>query len=113
MSADHPDPMIDDMADDTAEAGARRQAVALHYAGADTAPRVVAKGYGDIADAIIARAREHGLYVHAEPELVRLLTQVDLDANIPSSLYVAVAELLAWVYELERAALASRDKTRG
>ncbi|HET7313522.1 EscU/YscU/HrcU family type III secretion system export apparatus switch protein [Salinisphaera sp.] len=90
----------------------RRQAVALRYETDDVAPRVIAKGYGDIADAIISRAREHGLQVHAEPELVRLLAQVDLDAHIPPSLYVAVAELLAWVYELEQAAVASREKTR-
>lgn len=87
----------------------RRRAVALRYGSEDAAPRVVAKGYGDIADAIIARAREHGLYVHAEPELVRLLAQVDLDAFIPPSLYLAVAELLAWVYELDRASLRGRQ----
>lgn len=98
--------------DSDAETDARHQAVALRYASVDTAPRVVAKGYGDMADAIIARAREHGLYVHAEPELVRLLAQVDLDAHIPPTLYVAVAELLAWVYELERAALGGRGETR-
>ncbi|WP_109993511.1 EscU/YscU/HrcU family type III secretion system export apparatus switch protein [Salinisphaera sp. LB1] len=85
----------------------RRHAVALRYDSHEAAPRVVAKGYGDIADAIIVRAREHGLQVHAEPDLVRLLAQVDLDAHIPPSLYVAVAELLAWVYELEQAALAN------
>lgn len=88
----------------------RRQAVALRYETHDDAPRVVAKGYGDIADAIIARAKEHDLPIHGEPELVRLLAQVDLDAHIPPSLYVAVAELLAWVYELEQAALAGNEK---
>ncbi|MGB7757230.1 MAG: EscU/YscU/HrcU family type III secretion system export apparatus switch protein [Salinisphaera sp.] len=92
------------------EGDGRRQAVALRYESHEAAPRVVAKGYGDIADAIIARAKEHDLQVHAEPELVRLLAQVDLDAHIPPSLYVAVAELLAWVYELEQAALAERGE---
>ncbi|MES1936266.1 EscU/YscU/HrcU family type III secretion system export apparatus switch protein [Salinisphaera hydrothermalis] len=87
----------------------RRQAVALRYETHDDAPRVVAKGYGDIADAIIARAKAHDLPVHGEPELVRLLAQIDLDAQIPPSLYVAVAELLAWVYELEQAALAGSE----
>lgn len=88
----------------------RRQAVALRYEAHEDAPRVVAKGYGDIADAIIARAKEHDLPVHGEPELVRLLAQVDLDAHIPPSLYVAVAELLAWVYELEQVAVAQGAK---
>ena len=79
----------------------RQEAVALAYSTADKAPRVVAKGRGLIAEQIIARAREHGVFVHESPELLALLMQVDLDARIPSQLYVAVAELLAWIYRLE------------
>ena len=79
----------------------KRSAVALTYAETDSAPRVVAKGHGLIAEQIIARARESGVYVHESPELVSLLIQVDLDQRIPPQLYVAVAELLAWVYRLE------------
>ena len=78
-----------------------KNAVALTYAQTDAAPRVVAKGRGVIAEQIIARAREHGVYVHESPELVSLLMQVDLDQRIPPQLYVAVAELLAWIYRLE------------
>lgn len=78
-----------------------KSAVALAYSQADAAPRVVAKGRGLIAEQIIARAREHGVYVHESPELVSLLLQVDLDQRIPPQLYVAVAELLAWIYRLE------------
>ena len=74
-----------------------KNAVALTYAQTDAAPRVVAKGRGVIAEQIIARAREHGVYVHESPELVSLLMQVDLDQRIPPQLYVAVAELLAWI----------------
>lgn len=85
-------------------AEARREAVALAYSAADSAPRVVAKGRGLIAEEIIARAREHGVFVHESPEMVALLMQVDLDARIPPQLYVAVAELLAWLYRLERGA---------
>lgn len=77
-------------------------AVALSYETGAAAPRVVAKGRGLVADAIIARAREAGVFVHESPELVGLLMQVDLDAHIPPQLYVAVAELLAWIYRLER-----------
>lgn len=77
-------------------------AVALSYKKGAAAPRVVAKGRGLIADEIIARAREAGVFVHESPELVGLLMQVDLDAHIPPQLYVAVAELLAWIYRLER-----------
>ncbi len=79
----------------------RQEAVALAYSAADKAPRVVAKGRGLIAEQIIARAREHGVFVHESPELLALLMQVDLDARIPAQLYVAVAELPAWIYRLE------------
>lgn len=79
----------------------RSLAVALKYAPGDSAPTVVAKGRGLIADEIIARAKEHGVFVHESPELVTLLSQVSLDDHIPPALYVAVAELLAWLYALE------------
>lgn len=78
-----------------------REAIALAYSQTDAAPRVVAKGKGLIAEQIIARAKEHGVYVHESPELVALLTQVDLDEHIPPQLYVAIAELLAWLYRIE------------
>jgi flagellar biosynthesis protein len=67
----------------------------------DTAPKVVARGTGAIAETIIERAREAGVYVHESTELVALLMKVDLDQRIPPQLYVAVAELLAWLYQVE------------
>ncbi|MBI4984675.1 MAG: EscU/YscU/HrcU family type III secretion system export apparatus switch protein [Rhodocyclales bacterium] len=82
----------------------RLLAVALAYAASDAAPKVVAKGRGLIAEQIVARAREHGVYVHESKELVALLSQVDLDEHIPPQLYVAIAELLAWLYRIENAA---------
>lgn len=78
-----------------------REAIALAYRQTDAAPRVVARGKGLIAEEIIARAKEHGVYVHESPELVSLLTQVDIDEHIPPQLYMAVAELLAWLYRIE------------
>jgi flagellar biosynthesis protein len=78
-----------------------REAIALAYSQTDAAPRVVAKGRGMIAEQIIAKARESGVYVHESPEMVALLTQVDIDQSIPAELYMAVAELLAWLYRLE------------
>ncbi len=87
----------------------RQAAVALAYRAGQAAPQVVAKGRGLIAEAIIARARESGVYVHESPELVALLMQVDLDQHIPPQLYVAVAELLAWLYRLERGEETLRD----
>jgi flagellar biosynthesis protein len=87
---------------DKAGTSARSLAVALKYAPGDSAPKVVAKGRGLIAEEIISRAREHGVYVHESPELVTLLSEVDLDDRIPPALYVAVAELLAWLYQVEQ-----------
>ncbi len=85
---------------------ARKSAAALAYdaKSGDSAPRVVAKGYGLFADMIVQRAEEAGLYVHRSPEMVSLLMQVDLDSRIPPQFYQAVAELLAWLYRLESGA---------
>ena len=80
----------------------RALAVALKYSPGVAAPTVVAKGRGLIAEEIILRAREHGVFVHESPELVALLSQVDLDGQIPAELYIAVAEPLAWIYQVER-----------
>ncbi|MHB0926376.1 MAG: EscU/YscU/HrcU family type III secretion system export apparatus switch protein [Gallionellaceae bacterium] len=79
-------------------------AVALTYGkNQGGAPKVVAKGRGMIAQAIIERAKQHDIYVHESGDLVGLLMQVELDQEIPPQLYLAVAELLAWLYQLEHA----------
>lgn len=79
----------------------RQSAVALSYADKTKAPVVVAKGYGVVAESIMREARANGLYVHASADLVKLLMQVDMDRQIPPQLYLAVAELMAWIYRLE------------
>lgn len=76
-------------------------AVAISYSADDPAPKVVAKGRGMIAEEIIHRANEHGVYIHQSKELVALLMKVDLDDTIPPALYRVVAELLAWLYHIE------------
>lgn len=78
-----------------------KKAAALSYKRGDYAPKVVAKGKGVVAEAIIALARESGVYVHESPELVDLLLRVDIDRDIPPELYRAVAEILAWIYWME------------
>lgn len=84
--------------------GKRRQnAVALAYGAGERAPKVVAKGQGLVAEKIMERAREAGVFVHESKELVSLLMQVDLDREIPPALYRAIAELLAWLYHIESA----------
>jgi flagellar biosynthesis protein len=78
-----------------------RRAAALAYKQGYYAPVVVARGKGVLAEAIIACAREAGIYVHESPELLNLLMQVDTDRFIPPELYRAVAEVLVWLYGIE------------
>jgi flagellar biosynthesis protein len=80
----------------------QRTAAAIRYMPDDYAPRIVAKGRGAVAEAIIERARASGVYVHESPELVALLMRVDLDSHIPPQLYMVIAELLVWLYRLEQ-----------
>ena len=86
----------------------RNSAVALSHSATDLTPVVVAKGYGVVAASIVRVARENGLYVHASPDLVKLLMAVDLDQRIPPQLYVAVAEVLAWLHQLETSPAAQK-----
>ncbi len=86
-----------------------QQAIALAYGASDYAPKVVAKGRGLIAEQIIARAKEHDVFVHESKDLVALLMQVDLDDHIPPALYQAIAEVLAWLYRLEQGKVDEED----
>ncbi len=73
-------------------------AVALEYEiGTREAPRVTAKGYGVIAEQIIAVAEEHGVVIEANPHLAEVLSGVELDESIPIELYEAVAEVIGFV----------------
>ena len=81
----------------------RRAAVALTY---DThqrigAPTVVAKGYNETAQRILALARQAGIPVTESAELVQALMQVELDREIPPELYAAVAEILVWIWRMQ------------
>lgn len=80
----------------------QQMAIALAYGAGEFAPRVVAKGKGFIAEQIIEKAKAHQVFVHESKELVALLMQVDLDDHIPPELYLAIAEILAWLYRLEK-----------
>jgi flagellar biosynthesis protein len=79
-----------------------RRAAALRYdAGADQAPRVVASGKGVVAERILAEARAAGVPVRDDAALAEALAGLELGAQVPESLYRAVAETLAWAYRLE------------
>jgi len=80
----------------------RPRAVALSY-DSDTmpAPTVTAQGQGEVAERIIALAKEHGVTIRHDPDLVTLLAQLDIGQTIPPELYAVVAEVLAFVYQLK------------
>ncbi len=80
----------------------RKQAAALGYEpGEDRAPRLLAKGEGLIAERILAMAREHGIPVHEDPVLVSVLSRMDLQEQIPHTLYRVVAEILGYLYRAQ------------
>jgi flagellar biosynthesis protein len=72
-------------------------AVALHYSGSG-APRVVAKGGGQVADRIIETAREHNVPLQEDAALASALARLELGREIPRELYVAVAHVLAFAW---------------
>ncbi len=80
-------------------ASKRQLAVALRYnQDKDAAPRVLARGAGNVAQKILELAKEHKIPVREDPDLVEALAKLDIGSFIPSELYPAVAEVLAYVY---------------
>ena len=82
------------------------RAVALRYdKEKENAPRIVAKGSGLLAEKIIEVAREHGVAVYEDKELIELLSRIELYQVIPVELYQVIAEVLAFVYRLNKEAI--------
>jgi len=79
----------------------RKKAVALRYdPDQESAPRVVGKGQGVIAEKILEIARLHDIPIHEDPDLVEVLAALELGRLIPEELYGALAEILAFLYKL-------------
>ncbi len=79
----------------------REKAAALKYErGIDAAPTIVAKGRGLMAQKIISLAQKNGVPVHEDRNLIEILSTIDLYEEIPSELYKAVAEILAFIYKM-------------
>ncbi len=77
------------------------KAVALKYdRKKDGAPKVTAKGKGKVAEKIIELAKKHDIPIKDDPDLVEMLSSLDLNQEIPSEIYAVVAELLAFVYSM-------------
>ena len=76
------------------------EALALEY-GRNKTPKVSAKGEGELARRIIDEAKKHGIYVAEDPQLLSLLSKLDVGDEIPQDMYTAVAVILSWVYWLK------------
>lgn len=85
--------------DNTTASPKRELAVALKYDGAN-APRVTAKGSGEIAEQIVALAIEHNIPMQENALMAQTLSQLELNEEIPPALYLAVAEIIAFAYYL-------------
>ncbi len=80
-----------------------KKAVVLAYdREADTAPRVTAKGQGEVALKIIELAEKYGIPIKNDPDLMEVLSSLEINQEIPENIYVAVAELLAFVYGMNQ-----------
>ena len=78
----------------------------------DSAPRLVARGRGEIAERILDLAREHNIPIREDPDLIAVLSQLDLDKEIPAELYKPIAEILSFVYRVnEKAKSGSGEAT--
>ncbi len=83
------------------ERGKQKKAVALNYdESTGNAPCVIASGQGKIAEKIIRLAQESGIHIQENTDLVELLSKVPIGDEIPVELYQTVAEILAFVYQL-------------
>ncbi|HLC26237.1 MAG TPA: EscU/YscU/HrcU family type III secretion system export apparatus switch protein [bacterium] len=79
----------------------KKRAVVLEYSPpGDRAPRVTAKGQGEIAQKILELARSHGIPLRKDPDLLEILFQVELEKEIPPAVYQVVAEILAFLYTI-------------
>lgn len=79
---------------------APRQVIALNYDGKN-APNLTAKGDDELAEAILAIAREYKVPIYENAELVRLLAKLELGDAIPEPLYRSIAEIIAFAWYLK------------
>lgn len=74
-------------------------ALSLYYDG-QSSPEVKAKGYSQLADLIIEKAKDSGVLIHKDPSLFNYLSKLDIGDRIPPTMYVVIAELIAFSYVL-------------
>ena len=79
----------------------KKKAVALGYnRSQDNAPKVLVSGAGEIANKIISLAKEHDIPIKEDPDLIEILSKVEVDQEIPPNLYKAVAEIFSFLYKI-------------
>jgi flagellar biosynthesis protein len=79
------------------------RAVALRYdRESQSAPKLLAKGQGAVAERLLAIAMEKGIPLYRDPELLEVLGQLDVGAEIQPELYQAVAEVLIYIYKMNQ-----------
>jgi len=77
----------------------QQKAVALQYdKEKDSAPLVTAQGRGETAKNIIKIAEENGIPIKKDEDLVNMLSQIELNQEIPVELYQAVSEVFSFIY---------------
>ena len=83
---------------------ADKKAVALKYdMQKDIAPKVIAKGRGHVAEHILDTAQKNSVPVYRNKTLVNMLMALEIDREIPPELYKAIAEVMAYVYKMDKA----------
>ncbi len=91
------------MADEAKNKNQKPKAVALGYEiEKDVAPKVLAKGEGEMALQIIKIAKEHGVEIREDSNLVEILSALELDEFIPLEAYATVAEILRYIYSKKK-----------
>jgi len=81
----------------------KKKAIALRYdTKKEKAPKVIAKGEGEVAKNIIKIAKENELPIQKDEDLVEMLSKIELDKEIPAELYKAVAEVFSFIYKISK-----------
>jgi len=85
------------------------KAVAMKYQMyEDNAPKIIAKGSGEIAKKIIEKAKEFDVSIFQNPELTNMLMNVEINEEVPAELYQAVVEVFIWLHKTEQKAQLSK-----
>lgn len=78
----------------------KKTAVVINYnKEKDTAPKIIAKGKGILAEKIIEIAKQNNIPIYEDPDLIEVLSKLDLGQEIPPQLYKLIAEVLIYVYK--------------